>query len=76
MSIFKKKIKKTLLIEGMRCGGCEKNVQKHLLEIDGIVKVTASHINKNAEVIMEKEISDNEFKKVIEELGFQLIEVK
>ncbi len=32
-----------LNVQGMKCGGCENNVQSQLKLVDGILSVTASH---------------------------------
>lgn len=62
--------KKTVNIEGMSCNHCKMSVEKALSSIDGVTKVEVSLENKNAIIESDKEINDDEIKRVIEEIGF------
>jgi len=67
---------KTIYIEGMSCNHCKMSVEKALSSIVGVSKVEVNLEKKNA--ILESETSlDNEtIKKVIEEAGFTVKEIK
>lgn len=70
-----KTMKKLLLIEGMMCGHCQAHVEKALNAMEGVNSVAVSLENKTATVELSKEISDSEFKAVIEDAGYELKEV-
>ena len=63
----------TLKIEGMMCQHCQKHVHDALAKMDGVENVEVSLENKNAIVTSEKEISIADFKKVIEDAGYELV---
>lgn len=66
-------MKTTLKIEGMMCPKCQKHVHDALAKMDGVTDVEVSLENKNAVVTSEKEISTAEFKKVIDDAGYELV---
>ena len=68
-----KNMQTTLKIEGMMCKHCQKHVHDALEKMDGVTDVEVSLENKNAVVTSEKEISTADFKKVIEEAGYELV---
>ena len=61
---------KIINIEGMSCNHCKMSVEKALSSIDGVTKVEVSLENKIATIESNKEINNDEIKKVIEEIGF------
>ncbi len=69
-------MKKELIIEGMSCGHCSSRVKNTLEGFDGVSNVHVDLSNKSATFEMVNEISDNEFKNVISDIGFEVIEVK
>ena len=70
------KMKKVLTVEGMMCGHCQAHVEKALKAMDGVTSVEVSLENKNATVELSKDISDAEFKAVIEDAGYELKNVQ
>lgn len=70
-----KKIMKTIKINGMACNHCKMTVEKILSAIEGVEKVEVSLENKEAVVTLNKEIENETFKSVIEEAGFEFVEV-
>ena len=70
------KMKKVLSIEGMMCGHCQAHVEKALKDMDGVTSVEVSLENKNATVELSKDISDAEFKAVIDDAGYELKNVQ
>ena len=66
-------MKTTLKIEGMMCKHCQKHVHDALAKMDGVTEVEVSLENKNAVVTSDKEISTAEFKKVIDDAGYELV---
>ncbi|MCR5099449.1 MAG: cation transporter [Lachnospiraceae bacterium] len=66
--------KKTITIEGMKCANCYMRVQNELNSIDGInAKVIGSR--NHAVVKLGRDISDEEIKKVITDLGYSVVSI-
>lgn len=66
--------KKTVIIEGMSCEHCKNRVERSINEIDG----AAAKVNlgrKEAVVSMEKDISDEQIRTVIEKAGYTVVEI-
>ncbi len=63
----------TLKIEGMMCQNCVKHVNKALSKMDGVTNVDVSLENKSAEVTSTHEISMDDFAKVIDDAGYELV---
>lgn len=76
----KKKLKnviarKTMVIEGMTCDHCKNRVERVLNELDGVAgKVNLS--KKQALVSMEREVSDEELRAVVEKAGYKVVEIR
>ena len=58
-------MKKTLNIQGMMCGHCEKRVQKALEALDGVASAEVSHQAGTAIVTLEKEVPDAVLKNAV-----------
>ncbi len=67
---------KTIQIEGMQCNHCKMTVEKGLNSIEGIIKAEVNLENKNAIIETKKEVSNNQITQVIEEAGFQVINIE
>ncbi len=68
-----KSMEKTLKIEGMMCGHCEATVKKALEALDGVDSAVVSHENGTAVVTLSAEVSEDVFKKTIEDKDFTFI---
>jgi Cu+-exporting ATPase len=66
-------LKTELKIEGMMCKHCVKHVHDALAKMDGVTDVEVSLENKNAVVTSENEISIDDFAKVIDDAGYELV---
>lgn len=66
-------LKTELKIEGMMCKHCVKHVHDALSKMDGVSDVEVSLENKNAIVTSAQEISTENFAKVIEDAGYELV---
>lgn len=71
-----KKMTKKIIIEGMMCAHCTGTVEKALKKMEGVQDVVVSLENKSADVTYSKEISDDEFKNVIVDAGYEVVEIK
>ena len=74
--MFGNKIEKTILIEGMHCGGCSKRVEETLKSINGVKTVTISLENKAAQIVLRKDIDNEILKCAIEEIGFKVVDIR
>lgn len=80
VKVKKKKLKnviarKTVTIEGMICDHCKNRVERVLNEMEGVAgKVNLS--KKQAIVFMEKEVSDDAIRTVIEKAGYKVVEIR
>lgn len=68
--------KKIVSIEGMSCNHCVMSVKKAVKSVDEQIDVNVSLENKNATLESEKEIDYSKIRKVIEEAGFKVLEIK
>ena len=66
---------KTLYIEGMMCGHCEKRVQKALENLEGVSRVAASHEKNTALVTLQQDIPDEILKKTVENTGYRVTSI-
>ncbi|MFZ4726418.1 MAG: heavy-metal-associated domain-containing protein [Paludibacter sp.] len=66
---------KTLIIKGMSCGHCSARVEKVLNAIDGVeAKVD---LDKNSATLkLSKEISDETLKTAVDNIGYEVVDVK
>ncbi len=63
----------TLKVEGMMCKHCQKHVHDALAKMDGVTAVEVSLENNTATVTATKEISLDDFAKVIDDVGYELV---
>jgi Cu+-exporting ATPase len=68
-------MKKTIIINGMSCQHCVKRVEKALNNIDD-VKANVILDQKLAILQFTKEIDNQTITKAIEDLGYQVVEIK
>ncbi len=69
-------MKKVISIEGMRCGHCTASVDKALREIAGVSDVTVDLAAKKAEVEAADTVTDEALRKAVDDLGFQVCEIR
>ncbi len=70
------RIVKTIEIDGMSCMHCVKKVEEALKELKEVKKVEISLEEKKATVTMKQDISNEELKNTIEDLGYHVGEIK
>ncbi|MBE8950376.1 MAG: heavy metal translocating P-type ATPase [Quinella sp. 3Q1] len=73
--IFKEEtqMQTTFKVEGMMCKHCQKHVHDALAKMDGVTAVEVSLENNSATVTATKEISIDDFAKVIDDAGYELV---
>ena len=74
--MFHKKIRKIVTIEGMMCNHCKNKVESSLKELEIVTKVKVNLANKKAEIYSNAMISDEDIKKTITNLGYQVIGIE
>ena len=72
VTAMEKELTKELSIEGMMCAHCQKHVTDALAKMDGVTNVSVSLDEKKAYLTLNKDISREEFKRVIEDAGYSL----
>ena len=65
-------MEKTLNVKGMMCNHCEMHVKKALESIPGVENAAADFHKGTAVVTLSAEVSDEAFKKAIEEAGYEM----
>lgn len=79
VKVKRKKLKqvvkqKNIVIEGMTCEHCKARVESRLNALDGVdAKVNLK--KKTAFVSMEKDVSDELLKKVVENAGYEVMDI-
>lgn len=68
-------MKKLITIEGMHCEHCQARAEKALNAMEG-VEAKVNLKNKQATVTLSRDIPDEEFAKVIEDAGYQMVSIK
>ena len=68
-------MEKLLKIEGMMCNHCVMHVQKALAAVPGVAEVVVSLEEKTAKVKLNQNVTDEVFKTIIEDAGYQLAEI-
>lgn len=69
-------MKKVISIEGMRCGHCTSNVEKALRGISGVGDVVVDLASGKAEVEAADAVTDDELRKAVDDLGFQVVDIR
>ena len=74
--MFHKKIRKIVTIECMMCNHCKNKVESSLKELENVTKVKVNLANKKAEIYSNAVISDEDIKKTITNLGYQVTNIE
>ncbi|WP_129599100.1 heavy-metal-associated domain-containing protein [Anaerophilus nitritogenes] len=69
-------MKKLMIIEGMSCMHCVNHVKNALEELEGVKEVVVDLQGKNAVIQLSKEVKDEALKNEVEEVGYEVIEIK
>ncbi len=63
-------------IDGMACGMCEMHVEEAIRKVLKVKMVKASHIKKQVIVIIEVNLSENDFHKILDPTGYRITSFK
>ncbi len=69
-------MEKTMKIEGMMCPHCENRVRKTLEGLEGVESAVVSHAEGTAVLNLSKDIDNDVLKKVVEDQGYPVLEIK
>ena len=67
---------KTVKINGMQCNHCKMRIENVLNSMDEVSSVTVSLEYKSAVIKLNSELDDAKIKEAIEDIGFEVIEIK
>jgi len=74
--MFFNKNKKIVCIDGMKCNHCASKVENALSSIEGVSKVKVSLDKKQAVVTYKDTLNDEDVKRKINELDFNVTDIK
>ncbi len=66
----------TMKIDGMKCGMCETHINNCVRTNFDVKSVKSSHLKNETEIIAENDISEADFKNVIEKTGYKVLSVQ
>lgn len=69
-------MKKKISIKGMMCNHCKMHVEEGLKEIESVEDVKVSLEDKNAVITSAKEISDQDIKDTVEDVGYEVVKIE
>lgn len=69
-------VKMTLDVKGMACGMCESHINDTVRENFEVKKVSSSYKKGKTEIIAEIPMDEEKLKKVIHEMGYEVLSVK
>ena len=69
-------MKTILKVKGMHCEGCENRIKNVIASVENVEEVKADHETKEVEIKSTETLDLNEIKEKIEDLGFEVEEVK
>ncbi len=69
-------MKTILKVKGMHCEGCENRIKNVLASVENVEEVKADHETKEVEIKSTETLDLNEIKEKIEDLGFEVEEVR
>ncbi len=72
----KKKMEKTIYIEGMMCPHCEAHVKKALEALSGVELAEASHKDGTARLTLVGNVDNSVLKKTVEDAGYTVKDIK
>lgn len=76
MLFGKEKITKEVYIDGMSCMHCAVKVEKALASVSGVTDAKVDLVNKKAVVKLKKDIDNATLKATVEDLGYNVTDIK
>lgn len=76
MLFGKEKITKEVFIDGMSCMHCAAKVEKALASVSEVADAKVDIVNKKAVVKLKKDIDNATLKATVEDLGYNVTDIK
>lgn len=76
MLFGKEKITKEVYIDGMSCMHCAAKVEKALASVSGVADAKVDLVKKKAVVKLKKDIDNATLKATVEDLGYNVTDIK
>lgn len=76
MFFKKKEIEKKLTLAGLHCNGCAKRVENAFNEMKQVKACVVSYENMKALLTLKKDLTDEEIKQVVSDLGFEVVSIE
>lgn len=73
--MFHKKIKTTMIVEGMRCEHCVKKVKEALEKVNNIKKVKVMLKEQQVITFSITKINEEEVRDIIKNLGYEFVNI-
>lgn len=67
-------MKKTLIVEGMTCGHCEKAVKNALNELEGVRNVEVN-LGEKQVVVEGENLEDSKLREAIDDAGYDIVKI-
>ncbi len=74
--MFGSKLKKEIFIEGMTCNHCKMKVEEALKKQKEVKEAKVDLREKKAEILLNKDITDEKIKEIIEDLGYEVTKIE
>lgn len=71
-----RKMKKSIIVEGMSCGHCVNHVKNALEDINGVTDVNVDLNSKTAVIYASSEVKDGDIKFAIEDAGYEVVSIQ
>lgn len=69
-------MEKLMIVEGMSCGHCSARVEKALMALEGVAKASVNLDTKEVTVELSGDLSVDDLTDVVEDAGYDVVEVK
>lgn len=63
-----------LKIDGMKCGMCEAHINDNVRHLDGIKKVSSSHIKGSCQIVCDDDVAIEDIKNAISKDGYHILD--
>ena len=76
MFTFNREIVKKINVSGLHCNGCAKRVENAFLSMKQVKSCVASYENMNVVLKLRKDLTEEQIKEVINNLGFEVVNIE
>lgn len=76
MFTLNREIVKKINVSGLHCNGCAKRVENAFLSMKQVKSCVASYENMNVVLKLRKDLTEEQIKEVINNLGFEVVNIE